>query len=59
MSGTATPGADYTALTGTVVIASGSLATSSNAMPGAQTSATAFIGDAQSDNAPFIQIVSP
>lgn len=35
------------------------LASSGNATPGAQTSATAFIGDAQSNNAPFIQIISP
>ncbi len=40
----------------TVVI---SLAASSNAVAGSQTSATAFIGDAQSNNPPFIQIVSP
>jgi hypothetical protein len=35
------------------------LAASSNASPGAQTSATVFIGDAQSNNPPFVQIISP
>lgn len=36
-----------------------SLAASGNAVAGSQTSATAFIGDAQSNNPPFIAIVSP
>lgn len=36
-----------------------SLGASGNALAGAQTSATAFIGDAQSNNPPFIRIVSP
>ncbi len=40
----------------TVVV---SLAASSNSLPAAQASATVFIGDAQSDNPPFIQVVSP
>ncbi len=83
VSGTATSGADYTALPSSVTIPDGaataaltltpltdsltegpetvivSLASSGNSAPGPQASATAWIADAQSDNPPFIQIVSP